>query len=65
MEWIEPIRLCEHMKMVRSSQVSISINSCTELSKAQFFTVRIVKELGGYNSYLCGAVALTFGNREY
>ena len=31
------------MKKVRSNQVSISVNSCTELSKAQFFPVIIVK----------------------
>ena len=30
------------MKKVRSSQASISINSCNELSKTQFFPVSIV-----------------------
>ena len=29
--------------MVKSSQASISINSCTEMSKTQFFPVIIVK----------------------
>ena len=31
------------MKKVKNSQVSISINSSTELSKTQFFLVSIVK----------------------
>ena len=44
MECIELNRLCKHMGKVRSSQASISINSCTELSKTQFFPVNIVKE---------------------
>ena len=45
--------MCKHGKKVRSSQGSISINSCTELSKAQFslflalncnlFSVKILK----------------------
>ena len=35
--------LRKYMKKIRSSQVSISINSCTELSKRQFFPVKIVK----------------------
>ena len=32
------------MKKFRSSQASISINSCTELSKTQFSPVRVVKD---------------------
>ena len=32
------------MKKLRSSQPCISINSCTELSKTQFFPVSIVNE---------------------
>ena len=35
--------LCKHMKKAKNSQVSFSINSCTELSKTQFFLVSIVK----------------------
>ena len=31
------------MKKLRSSQASISINSCTGLSKVQFFRLSIVK----------------------
>ena len=31
--------------MVRSCQASISIDSCTELSKAQFFLVSIVNQI--------------------
>ena len=35
--------LCKHMEKVRISQASISINSCTELSKTQFFPEGIFK----------------------
>ena len=35
-ECIEINWLCKHRKKVRSSQASISTNSCTELSKTQF-----------------------------
>ena len=45
MECIEHNRLCTHMKDFRSSQASISINYCTELSKTQFFPASIVKYL--------------------
>ena len=31
--------LCKHTKKVRIAQASISINSCTELSKTQYFPV--------------------------
>ena len=41
MEFIE-FNLCKHRKKVRSSQVFISINSCTELRKTQFYPVSIV-----------------------
>ena len=37
--------LCRHMKNVRSGQPCISINFCTEFSKAQVFPVSIVKSL--------------------
>ena len=43
MEWIKINSLCKHIKMFRSTKSSISINSCTELSKTQFFSVSIVK----------------------
>ena len=43
MEFIEIDWFCKHRKKVRSSQASISINSCTELSKTQLFLVSIVK----------------------
>ena len=45
MECTDLNRLCKHMKKVRSSQVSISIKSCTEMSmsKTLVFFVRIVK----------------------
>ena len=33
------------MKKVKSSQASISINSCAELSKTQSFTVSVVKSI--------------------
>ena len=42
MECIELNRLCKHMKKVRNSQTSISINFCTGMSKIQFFSVSIV-----------------------
>ena len=42
------------MKKVISSQVSISINSYTELSKAQFLAVSIVK------GYICIKVLFGF-----
>ena len=42
MECIELNWSCRHMKNVRSSQASVLINSWTELSKTQFFPVRIV-----------------------
>ena len=42
MECIELDWLCKHMKNIRSSQASVSINSSTELSKIQFFLVGIV-----------------------
>ena len=42
MEFVELICLSKYMKKVRSSQPCISINSCTELSKTQFFPVSIV-----------------------
>ena len=35
----------ELVKKVRVSQPSVSINSCTELSKTQFFRVKVVKML--------------------
>ena len=35
--------LCKPMKKVRSSQASIAINSCTELSKTPIFPVTIFK----------------------
>ena len=57
--------MCEHMKIIRSSQASISINYCTELSKTQFFPVSIVKKLGGFYCYPCGTVVLTFGYSKY
>ena len=37
MELKELNRLCKHMKNVRSSQPRISMNFCTEFSKAQVF----------------------------
>ena len=36
MEFIEFNSMCKYMKKIRSSQASISINSCTELSKTVF-----------------------------
>ena len=36
--------MCKHQEKVRSNQASISINSCTELSKTQLFPVIIIKE---------------------
>ena len=42
MECIELNSFCEHMQKVRSSQASITVNSCTELSKTQYFSVSIV-----------------------
>ena len=39
MKSVELNWLCKHMKNVRSSQASISINSFTELSKMQFSTL--------------------------
>ena len=36
--------LCKHMKKVRSSHVSISMNYCVELCKTQFFLVSIDKD---------------------
>ena len=48
MECIELNWLCKHMKKVWSSQTSISMNSCTELSKTQFVPVSIVKSWGGF-----------------
>ena len=38
--------LSKHLEKVKSSQASISINSYTELSKAQLFSVSIVKGFG-------------------
>ena len=43
MEFIELNSLCKYMKKVRSSQVSVSTNSCTELSKTRFFPESFVK----------------------
>ena len=40
----ELIWMCKHQEKVRSNQASISINSCTELSKTQLFPVIIIKE---------------------
>ena len=37
MELKELNLLCKHMKIVRSSQPCISVNICTEFSKAQVF----------------------------
>ena len=37
----ELIWMCKHQEKVRSNQASISINSCTELSKTQLFPVII------------------------
>ena len=42
-QWIELNWLRKHMKKVRNSQASISIDSCSELSKTRFFPARIVK----------------------
>ena len=42
MEYIEFNWLRKHTKKARSSQASISINSCTESSKTQFFLEGIV-----------------------
>ena len=36
--------MCKHKEKARSNQASISINSCTELSKTQLFPVIIIKE---------------------
>ena len=44
MECIEIHLLCKHSKKVRSSQASISISSCNELSKTVFL-VSIVNEV--------------------
>ena len=44
-ESIEFYWLHKHMKKVRIRQPFISINSCNELSKTQFFRVRVVKML--------------------
>ena len=33
--------ICKHMRNVRSSQTSISTNSCTELSKTQLFSATL------------------------
>ena len=35
--------LCKQIKKVRTSQASVSMNSCTELSKAHFFPLSVVK----------------------
>ena len=43
MERMELNSLCKPMKKVRSSQASIAINSCTELSKTPIFPVTIFK----------------------
>ena len=42
--------LCKHRKKVRSSQASISNNSCTKLSKTQFFLlVSLIQSLSPIN----------------
>ena len=45
MECAELNCLYKHMKKVRSSQASISINSCNELSQIQFFPASFVYEI--------------------
>ena len=44
MEFIELDSLCKHRKKIRSTQVSVSINSCSEFSKTNFFPVGIFKK---------------------
>ena len=44
--------LCKHMKKVRSSQLCISMNFCTEFSKTQVFHVSIVKASWIYEKLL-------------
>ena len=43
MEWIELNCLCKHMKKLRRSQASISINFCIEFCITRFYPVSIVK----------------------
>ena len=43
MKCAEPNWFCKRMEKVRSSQASIYINPYTEMSKIQYFPVRIVK----------------------
>ena len=43
MECIELNGLCNHMKKVKDNKTSISVNSCTELSKTQIFPVSAFK----------------------
>ena len=45
MECIELNGSCKHMQKLRSSQASISTNSCSEWNKAQFFPVSIDKPI--------------------
>ena len=44
MKFIELIWLCKQKEKARGNQATISIDSCTELSKTQLFPVINVKE---------------------
>ena len=51
MECVELNWLCKHIKKVKSIQASISINSCTEMSRKQSVPVSIFKKSKNYFSH--------------
>ena len=56
--------MCKHKEKARSNQASISINSCTELSKTQLFPVIIIKEKISFPFYVMfGLVILRLGGK--
>ena len=56
--------MCKHKEKARSNQASISINSCTELSKTQLFPVIIIKEKIIFPFYVMfGLVILRLGGK--
>ena len=64
MKFVELIWMCKHKEKARSNQASISINSCTELSKTQLFPVIIIKEKIIFPFYVMfGLVILRLGGK--